>query len=131
MSFAFPSRKRLGKAGVLAVLRRGKRLKRDAFEVKFVISRAKNSSADSKLAISVPKRLLKSSVARNRIKRIVREEFRVHRAATAPLHLLVIYLASDDARHDAARRILRAELANMFDDAVRCLHADNIGVRAK
>lgn len=127
---AFPSGKRLGQAGVLAVLKRGKRLNRVDFELRFLISSANSAGCDSKIAISVPKRLLNSSVARNRIKRLVRETFRGHRAATAPLHMLVNYKSRIDARVATARRSLRIELAGMFDDAILRAQAGNSAGRA-
>lgn len=114
---------------MLAVLKRGKRLNRVDFELRFLISTANSAACDSKIAISVPKRLLKSSVARNRIKRLVREAFRRHRAAAAPLHLLVNYKSRNDARVAAVRRSLRVELAGLFNDAVLRAQAGNAGGR--
>ena len=117
VSFAFPSRKRLAQAGVLAILKTGKRLAKVDFELKFLIPAARDVACDGKIAISVPKRLLKSSVARNRIKRLVREEYRAHKVATAPLHMFVNYRSRDDGRLASSRRSLRAELAALFEDA--------------
>ena len=130
MSSTFPSGKRLDQAGVLAVLKRGKRLNRAGFELRFLVSRPKSRTGNSKIAISVPKRLLKSSVARNRIKRLVREEFREHCAAAASLHILVNYKARDDGSDAATRRVLRVELASLFDVAVNCAQAIPLGVCA-
>ena len=118
VSFAFPSGKRLAQAGVLAILKTGKRIAKADFELKFLIPFAKDAAGDGKMAVSVPKRLLKSSVARNRIKRLVREEYRAHEVATAPLHMLVNYRSRDDGRLASSRRLLRAELAGLFEDAV-------------
>ena len=118
VSFAFPSRKRLAQAGVLAILKTGKRLAKADFELKFLIPSASDVAGDGKIAVSVPKRLLKSSVARNRIKRLVREEYRGHKVAAAPLHMLVNYRSRDDGRLASSRRLLRAEVAALFEDAV-------------
>lgn len=132
VSFAFPSAKRLDQAGVLAVLKRGKRLNRTDFELRVLNVPVGAAAGESKIAISVPKRLLKSSVARNRIKRLVREEFRVHRVAAAPLHMLVNYKAKNDGRDGLVRRNLRAELATLFDDAairMRAVPVNNVHAR--
>lgn len=131
VSFGYPSRKRLDKAGVLAVLQQGRRLKREDFEVRMLIVQAGKPAGDSKLAISVPKQLLKSSVARNRIKRLVREAFRLHCVAAEPLHMLVNYRARADGRRSAIRRALRMELASLFDDAVLRARAANSSGREK
>lgn len=71
------------------------------------------------MAIAVPKRLLKSAVARNRIKRVVREKFREHYASSAPLHLLVTLKVKNDGKRADARKLLRVELASLFDAAAR------------
>lgn len=133
VSSAFPSAKRLDQAGVLALLKRGKRLNRTDFELRVLDVSAVAVAGESKIAISVPKRFLKSSVARNRIKRLVREGFRIHRIAAAPLHMLVNYKARNDGRDATVRCNLRVELATLFDDAVHRLltvHVDNTPVRA-
>ncbi len=118
---------------MLAVLKRGKRFNRSGFELRVLSSPAKAVIGESKIAISVPKRLLKSSVARNRIKRLVREEFRIHRAAAMPLHMLVNYQARNDGRVAAVRRNLRRALSSLFEDAIlrmTAVQADNTRVRA-
>jgi len=130
VSSALPSRKRLDQPGVLAILKRGKRLNRVDFELRFLISPADGGASGGKLAISVPKRLLKSAVARNRIKRLVREEFRGHRVSAASLHMLVSYKARNDGRDAALRRHLREELASLFDDASLRRQVDRTRARA-
>ena len=113
-----------------AVLRRGQRVSRADFELRYLIFPGMNAFSDSKIAISVPKRLLKSSVARNRIKRLVREVFRVHRAAASPLHILVNFKTRNDGRDAESRRILRGELAGLFDEAIGRGQDRGVGVRA-
>ena len=113
-----------------AVLNRGKRLNRADFEIRFLTLPAECAAGDSKIAISVSKRLLKSSVARNRIKRLVREAYRGHRAAATPLHMLVSYKGRSEGRDAAARRSLRMELANLFNDAILRVQSGNSRLRA-
>lgn len=130
MPHAFPSAKRLNQAGVLAVLKRGKRLSQADFELRFLISPVKGAPSGSKIAIAVPKRQLKSAAARNRIKRLVREEYRRHTAANAPLHMLVTFKTKNEGRGAEARRRLRIELASLLDHAASCVKAVNLIARA-
>jgi RNase P protein component len=115
---------------VLTVLKRGKRLVHASFELRFLIASANPAAAPGKIAISVPKRKLKSAVARNRIKRLVREEFRVHGAARIPLHMLVNYNALNDGRDASIRRLLRTELVNLLNEAIVRARVSNSGARA-
>ena len=118
-AFTFPSGKRLEQSGVLVVLKSGKRLGRADFECRFCFPESDVFAEDSKVAISVPKRLLKSSVARNRIKRLVREVYRTHQVARTPLLMLVNFKARKDGRDTKMRRQLRIELTSMFDTVVQ------------
>ena len=115
--FAFPARKRLDQAGVQALLTSGKRFGRADFDCRFVTTMGQSGVAEGKIAISVPKRLLKSAVARNRIKRMVREVYRQHALARSPVSLLVNYKSGIDGRNGFARGHLRAALVNLFDEA--------------
>ncbi len=66
-----------------------------------------NPPADTppvQLAISVPKRFFKTAVARNRIRRLIREAYRLHKHAIyekiaaggqGPVALMLIYLAKE------------------------------------
>ena len=74
--------------------------------------------AQARMAIAVPKKLLKSAVARNRIKRVVREAFRAHATLkVAQAHFLVTFKSRNDGRLMDARRGLREELGGLFNDA--------------
>lgn len=119
VSCSFPSAHRLNRSEVLAVLKRGKRLSQEDFELRFLISSRDGTENPSRIAIAVPKRLLKSAVARNRIKRLVREEFRSRTATGVSLQLLVTLKARKDGRLADARRGLRSELSALFDEANR------------
>ena len=110
---------RLKQADVLAILKQGKRLSRPGFDLRFLFAPADQQQDAAKMAIAVPKRLLKSAVARNRIKRQVREVFRMHVASTAPLNILVTLKVKNDGKRADARLLLRADLATLFDDVVR------------
>ena len=124
----FPPRKRLDQRGVLAILKRSKRVIRPEFELRLGVTATNTAHRDARLAISVPKRQLKSAVARNRVKRLVREIFRSHAIAAAPLDILVTYRAKYDARLPKQRAALREALCGLltaaFADAPPALRCD-------
>lgn len=115
--FKFPARKRLDQIEVKALLKTGKRLGRADFDCRFVYINEQSDVADGKLAISVPKRLLKAAVARNRIKRMVREVYRQHVLARLPINLMVIYKSRIDGSDATARGQLRSDLVNLLNEA--------------
>ncbi len=104
---------------MLAILKHGKRLSQPAFDLRFQFAPDNKTEVAARMAIAVPKRLLKSAVARNRIKRQVREVFRGHVASTAPLNMLVTLKLKNDGKLADARKQLRVELAKLFDDVAR------------
>ena len=62
---------------------------------------------EARLGLAVSRKVSKRAVARNRIKRIVRESFRLHRAGLPALDVLVI---ARPIAADAENAALRAEL---------------------
>lgn len=64
--------------------------------------------AEARLGLAVAKKHLRRAVARNRIKRLIRESFRHHRQALAGLDLVVLVKPGIDA---ADNRSLHASLA--------------------
>ncbi len=145
MSFQFPAVARLDARGVEAVLESGIRLRGKAgtpWLVRLLAASGGNgrSGADGKsatgvttttdyaanparLAISVPKRLVKSSVSRNYLKRQAREAFRQHRVRLLPLDMLVSVVTSCPDESRAARAANRAALVSLLDQA-----ANRVGV---
>ncbi len=55
----------------------------------FRVSVTDNRLGAARLGMTVPKRIVKRAVARNRIKRIIRESFRAHRASLPPMDVVV------------------------------------------
>ncbi len=80
-------------------------------------TRGNTATSPARLAISVPKRFVKSSVSRNYLKRQAREAFRQHRLRLLPVDMLisVVTPCPDEAR--AARAANRAALVLLLDQA--------------
>jgi ribonuclease P protein component len=70
----------------------------------------------SRLGVAVTRRLLPSSVARNAMKRALREVFRRHPVKRAGLDMVVMFRSRIDP---AQRRAVVDEVKEMFDEAVR------------
>ena len=116
---SFPAGKRLAEHEVRAVLRHGRRAAGKDIELKLMIRAAVEGVNGARLAIAVPKRMLKRAVARNRIKRLIRESFRLHPISKAQQDLLVTYKSKSPARLCAERFALRSRLEALFAAALR------------
>ena len=81
----FPRERRLIKQEVVVLLENGARFNRGEFGLRL----GQNTAGFGRLAISVPKRLLKRATDRNYIKRVIREEFRQHEVRARPVDVLV------------------------------------------
>ena len=68
--------------------------------------------ASTRLGITVPKRCVPLASSRNRIKRIVREAFRLRRAHL-PTYAFVVVARGDIAKADA--KAVRADVEKLFD----------------
>lgn len=85
VSSAFRRQHRLVKRDVVGLLQEGARLGK----ANLVVRLRENKSGSGRLAIAVPKRILKRAIDRNRVKRVIRESFRLHAARALPVDLLV------------------------------------------
>ncbi len=102
---------RLTSPEVKVLLLRGQRQSVGAQRITFmartlpqeVISGDQNTA---KLAIAVPKRLLKRAIDRNRAKRVLRESFRLHELRAAPLNSLITLTASPKSSQLTRRRLM-------------------------
>lgn len=112
---------RLIKERVVALLSDGARLSRQ----EFVIKLGENDRGQGRLAISVPKRILKRAVDRNRVKRVIKETFRQHQVRRAPVDMLVTMhhqaatQPGDSNARKHLRQQLRATLTQLFSDILR------------
>jgi ribonuclease P protein component len=86
-----------------AVKQRGRRFT-DAY---FILSVLANHDTHPRLGLAIATRVFGSAVARNRIKRLARESFRLNQHALPPVDVTVAAL--EPARH-AAPQALRASL---------------------
>lgn len=116
----FRRQHRLVKHEVIALLNDGARFSRQDFVIKL----DGNRFGHGRIAISVPKRILKFAVDRNLVKRAVREEFRQNAVRALPVDLLVT-LRSPATRQPGERRIrkqrqqLRKTLAQLLSEVSR------------
>ena len=120
-AMAFRLEHRLIKRQVVALLRDGAQLGR----TEFVIKLNENDFGQGRLAIAVPKRILKRAVDRNQVKRVIRETFRQHQVRAAPVDMLVtmhrqvttLPIRRGVQKHQ--RHQLRATLEKLFVDISR------------
>ncbi|MET1084804.1 MAG: ribonuclease P protein component [Burkholderiales bacterium] len=99
---------RLGTAAVAAVLRTGRIARADRLH----LYRLPNSTARARVALIVPKRLAPRAVARNRIRRLIREAFRLqqHRISGNDCVVRLVKAAGDTpvTRDEIEALLLRA-----------------------
>ncbi len=72
----------------------------------------KNDRPQARLGLAVPKRQIKTAVARNRIKRLIRESFRHHQTELAGLDIVVL-VRSGASRVENA--VLTSDLNRQWD----------------
>jgi ribonuclease P protein component len=98
---SFPRTARLLNSADFNQLRaRAERSSVGAFRIEF----ATNTLGTARLGLAVSRRVSKSAVRRNRIKRIARTSFRLIRAELPPLDILLVARASADAVDNPALR---------------------------
>jgi ribonuclease P protein component len=109
----FEPRQRLHQpAEFRAVRLRGRRLS-DAY---FNLSVLANQADCARLGLAIATRTFGTAVARNRIKRLARESFRLHQHALPPVDVTV---AARDAARRAPPQDLRTSLAKHWQDIAR------------
>lgn len=117
----FSRQHRLNKHEVERLLRARARLSKADFIVKL----GENQVSRGRIAIAVPKRILKLSVDRNRVKRVIRETFRQHPVRGLPVDMLVTLRSatqvvpgeSDTRTHK--NRLKREMLTHLLGDVAR------------
>lgn len=112
-------RHRLIKREVETLLREGTRFAR----AEFTLSLVENSVGLGRMAIAVPKRILKLAVDRNRVRRTIREVFRQHRLRNLPVDVLVtlrsqLFIQSGVTKSGQHQR-LGETLTSLFADVTR------------
>lgn len=117
----FSRQHRLNKHEVERLLRAGARLSKADFIVKL----GENQVSRGRIAIAVPKRILKSAVDRNRVKRVVRETFRQHPVRELPVDMLVTLrsdvqaAAGESKAHSHKNQLRRESLTQLLGDVAR------------
>ena len=107
-TFGLPRRARLLRQADFAALRgASERLSTRSFVAEY----RPNSGNDARLGIAISRRVSKRAVVRNRIRRVIRESYRLHRAGLPRLDILLI--ARMQAA-DTANPLLRADLESIW-----------------
>jgi len=83
----------------------------------------RESVVSSRIATAVPKRLLKSAVSRNAVKRWIREAFRVHAVRENAVDMLITLESKLNLKSDFDRQAARQELQRLFTEVVRRMPA--------
>ncbi|MBS0613844.1 MAG: ribonuclease P protein component [Proteobacteria bacterium] len=100
----FEARKRLTQPAEFSTVKKSGRRFSD---VLFVISAMHNQRAHARLGLAIATRVFGTAVARNRVKRLIRESFRQHQHALPAVDITV---AARDAARTASAAQLRASL---------------------
>ena len=120
-----PRSSRLIKHDVVVLLRQGARFSRAELEIKL----GENRFGRGRIAIAVPKRILKFAVHRNQVKRLIREEFRQNRLRISPVDFLVTLrgvptaVPGERTMRKRQRQQLRGTLRQLLGDVSRRLGA--------
>jgi ribonuclease P protein component len=106
-------------ADFVALRREGKRISSRYFQTQYRLS----DGGESRLGMAVSRRVSKRAVVRNRIRRTIRESFRLFRPGLPGCDVLLIARAESAAR---TRADLRADLDLIWDRlaALKAQHAD-------
>ncbi|MGB0979736.1 MAG: ribonuclease P protein component [Croceimicrobium sp.] len=95
MDYSFPKSQRLKSAKRIShIYRKGQKVKQSSLLLFYL----EGESAEHKISVAVPKRKVPKAVHRNRIKRILREVYRLNKtklAATKGFDFILMYLGSD------------------------------------
>lgn len=105
-------------SGVARLLSTGMRLRGSHFDLRFGMAEGAKVTVKAGLIISVPKRLLKSAVQRNRVKRLVRETFRAGNEPPMRVSILVVYRSALHLKQANFRAKLRVELGKLLRDGL-------------
>ena len=117
----FRRQHRLLKHQVVALLNSGARFNREELGLKL----GENIFGQGRIAIAVPKRILKLAVDRNRVKRVIREQFRQHQIRALPVDMLVTLQSQMTAKQNqhrinkSERGQLRVTLTQLLRDVLR------------
>ncbi len=79
MKFSLPKEKKLKKRDeIQRLFKEGKRIKKGELQLIYLVENVAGNSEPFKLGVSVPKKKFKRAVDRNRLKRLIREGFRLN-----------------------------------------------------
>lgn len=96
-----------------AEFERARRSKQRLSDALFLVQAVANDGAGARLGMAVGVRVIGGAVARNRVRRLIRESFRLHRQELPAVDLFVT--AREGARN-ASNAEIRASLARLWQD---------------
>jgi ribonuclease P protein component len=120
-AFGYPRTASLRHPAEFTALRRqGKRMAARFFQSQYRLT----DGAEARLGMAVSRRVSKRAVVRNRIRRVIRESFRLHRARLPACDVLLI--AQTTAAEQGSRE-LRADLEALWQRLAALKNADPAG----
>ena len=115
MRLTFPAQRRLRRKSEFdATYARGRRMG----NVFFAVTAIRSDASTARLGLAVAVRLAGGAVERNRLRRIIRESFRLHQHALPALDIVV---SARPGARGAPRAVLQASLAELWEKVIeRC-----------
>ena len=111
MSFRFPKTKRLAKPSeIRKVLTSGRKLKVTGFVIKW---KWRENASESRVCVTVRKKQVRTSVARNRLRRLVKEFFRLNQSRfVRPVDIVVQAESAHLLKFEQLETIFKAAFKN-------------------
>lgn len=121
MAFSFPKKERLkSKKLIEQVFQDGKNLKQ--FPLKLIYLKTElNEEVKCQAAMAVPKKRIRQAVKRNRIKRLMREAYRLNKGPIfnkmlGNYALLFLYIGKESPEYEEVERAMKALLSRFLNE---------------
>lgn len=122
MAYTYPKREKLkSKKRIEALFTEGRSVKAYPLRLVYLPSPLSVTGVDVQVGVSVTKRSFKLAVSRNRIKRLMRESYRLHKNHIATkgttFAALIIYTGREEVAQKELHKAM-IKLINRFNDAI-------------
>lgn len=122
MTYTYPKREKLkSKKRIEALFIEGRSVKAYPLRLVYLPSSLAVNGVDVQVGVSVAKRSFKLAVSRNRIKRLMRESYRLHKNRIATkgttFAALIIYTGREEVSQKELHKAM-IKLINRFNDAI-------------